>query len=96
VLEARGKAQTLQQRRVHKSSYRKRGVCNRHGASLNTNSAAVMDAQILLSKEECAEGRGGQRSNITAANDAQINLRKEDCGESKGQTFRTSSNRLLA
>jgi hypothetical protein len=39
---------------------------------------------------------GGQRSNITAANDAQINLRKEDCGESKGQTFRTSSNRLLA
>ena len=46
--------------------------------------AAVMDAQIMLSKEECVIGMG-QRSNDAAAKVAQIMLREEECALGMGQ-----------
>ena len=43
-----------------------------------TNYAAVKDAQMELSEEECA-GSMGQRSNDAAVKDAAIILRTEEC-----------------
>jgi hypothetical protein len=47
------------------------------GQRSNTNDAASKDAQIKLSKEECALSME-QRSNNAAMKDAQINLIEED------------------
>jgi hypothetical protein len=48
------------------------------GQRLSTNDATEKDAQIMLSKEECALGMG-QRPNDAAVRDAQIMLEKEGC-----------------
>ena len=46
----------------------------------NVNYAAVMDARMESSMEECALGMV-QRRNFAAVRDVQINLRKEECAE---------------
>ena len=43
-----------------------------------SNDAAVKDAQIKSSEEECAKDMG-QRSKYAAKRDAQIVFRKEEC-----------------
>ena len=44
----------------------------------STKDAAVKDAPIMSSKEECALGTG-QRPSDAAVKDALINLSKEEC-----------------
>jgi hypothetical protein len=51
-----------------------------------SNDAAMKDAQIKSSKEECALGMG-QRSNDAAAKDAQIKSSKEECAGGMGHTI---------
>ena len=48
------------------------------GMEQRSDDAAVTDAQILSSKEECVLDMG-QRSNDAAVKDAQIKLSKEEC-----------------
>ena len=51
--------------------------------------AALQDAHILLSREECALNMG-QRGNDAAVKDAQTEMSKEECAEAWGkrQTLR--------
>jgi hypothetical protein len=50
------------------------------GMGQRSNDVAKRDAQILLSKEECALGMGQRLSpNYAAKRDAQIKLKKEEC-----------------
>jgi hypothetical protein len=54
------------------------------GQRLKPNDAATKDAQITLSKVECALSMG-QGSNCAVLMDAQILLRKEECALGMGQ-----------
>ena len=56
---------------------------------VNTNDAAVMDAQNKPSKEECASSMG-QRSNDAAVKDASIKLLKEECALDMVQRLNTN------
>jgi hypothetical protein len=62
---------------------------------LNTNHAAVKDAQILLSMEDCALGME-QRSRYVALKDAQINPNEEECARDTVHTAIALMNLLLS
>jgi hypothetical protein len=56
------------------------------GQRKNTNDAAAKDAQIKLSREECASNTGQRKNtNGAALKDAQIKLSKAGCALSMEQ-----------
>ena len=56
------------------------------------NDAAVKDAQVLLSREECVLGMGQKLiKNDAAVKDAQTLLRREECASSMGQKVKLCS-----
>eukprot|EP00984_Skeletonema_dohrnii_P028446 scaffold18427_cov77-Skeletonema_dohrnii-CCMP3373.AAC.2 len=66
IMMACVRAQLAQRAKEDGYTYQARlgGVCRRHGARSYTNYAAVNDAQIMLSNEECACGMGKAKARL--------------------------------